>query len=85
MRLYIFKSAAKDELRAFTGDVTGSKLPAQFRPWNAVGVVVPEKEPPHKLSRQHIENEIDRHGFQLWRMKPTHEKEQPSGDNEEIS
>jgi hypothetical protein len=85
MRLYIFKSAAKGELRAFTADVAGSKLPAQFRPWHAVGVVVSEKEPPHRLSRQHIETEIDRHGFQLWRMKPSHEKEQSSAENEEIS
>jgi hypothetical protein len=70
MRIYIFKSDANDGLRAFTGELTGSKLPDQFRPWQAVGVISPEKDPPYKLSRAEIEKAIDVHGFQLWRMKP---------------
>jgi hypothetical protein len=41
MRLYIFRSDAKRELRAFAADVTGSKLPDQFRPWHAIGIVRP--------------------------------------------
>jgi hypothetical protein len=69
MRLYIFKSDAKSELRAFAGDLTGSKLPDQFRPWHAIGIVGPEKAPPHGLSRKDIERAIDTDGFQLWRMK----------------
>jgi hypothetical protein len=32
MRLYIFRSDAKTELRAFAADMTGSKLPEQFHP-----------------------------------------------------
>jgi hypothetical protein len=71
MRLYIFKSDAKIELRAFAADLTGSKLPDQFRPWHAIGVVGPGKDPPHSLSRQDIERAIDTQGFQLWRMKTT--------------
>jgi hypothetical protein len=69
MRLYIFKSDAKDELRAFAGDVAGSKLPDQFRPWHAIGIVGADKDPPHRLSRKEIERAIEMHGFQLWRMK----------------
>ena len=69
MRLYIFKSDAKSELRAFAADMTGSKLPDQFRPWHAIGIVGPGKDPPHRLSRQDIERAIETHGFQLWRMK----------------
>ena len=69
MRLYIFKSDAKSELRAFAADVTGSKLPDQFRPWHAIGVVGADKAPPHRLSRQQIERAIYTQGFQLWRMK----------------
>jgi hypothetical protein len=69
MRLYIFKSDAKSELRAFAADLTGSKLPDQFRPWHAIGIVGPGKDPPHRLSRQDIEHAIEMHGFQLWRMK----------------
>lgn len=69
MRLYIFKSDTSAELRAFAADPAGSKLPARFRPWHAVGVVGPEKAPPHNLSRDTIEKAIADAGFQLWRMK----------------
>jgi hypothetical protein len=71
MRIYIFKSDAKRELRAFAGDIAGSKLPGQFRPWHLVGAVGPDKDPPHNLSRHEIERAIAASGFQLWRMKPT--------------
>jgi hypothetical protein len=70
MRIYIFRSDAKSELRAFAGDVAGSKLPDRFRPWHVVGVVGPDKDPPHNLPRDEIERAIDTCGFQLWRMKP---------------
>jgi hypothetical protein len=70
MRIYIFRSEAKSELRAFAGDIAGSKLPDQFRPWHVVGVVGPGKDPPHKLPREQIETAIESQGFQLWRMKP---------------
>jgi hypothetical protein len=69
MRLYIFRSDANTELRAFAGDLAGSKLPDQFRPWRAVGVVAPEGAPPYRLSRLSIERAIDTSGFQLWRLK----------------
>jgi hypothetical protein len=69
MRLYIFKSDAKSELRAFAADVAGSKLPDQFRPWHAIGIVGPGKDPPHRLSREDIEHAIETQGFQLWRVK----------------
>jgi hypothetical protein len=70
MRIYIFKSDANSELRAFAGDLKGIKLPEQFRPWHAIGAIAPGRDPPHKLSREAIERAIDLHGFQLWRMKP---------------
>ncbi|MGA7490267.1 MAG: hypothetical protein WBW74_25370 [Xanthobacteraceae bacterium] len=70
MRIYIFKSEAKSGLRAFAGDLKGMKLPDQFRPWHAIGVVAPDRDPPHKLPREEIERAIDAQGFQLWRMKP---------------
>jgi hypothetical protein len=70
MRIYIFKSEANNGLRAFAGDVAGRKLPDQFRPWHAVGVIGDDDDPPYQLSRFEIEKAIDVHGFQLWRMKP---------------
>ena len=75
MRIYIFKSDAMSGLRAFAGDLPGSRLPEKFRPWHAIGAVGPDKDPPHKLSRHQIERAIDADGFQLWRMKPTAKRE----------
>ncbi len=69
MRLYVFKSDASGELRAFTSDITGSRLPERFRPWHAVGAVAPEAAPPYGLSREGIEKAIGSQGFQLWRLK----------------
>lgn len=69
MRLYVFKSDAKGELRAFAGDIAGSKLPEGFRPWHVVGAVAPDAAPPYGLSRDSIEQAIDARGFQLWRLK----------------
>jgi hypothetical protein len=39
MRIFIFKSGINPELRAFSNDQDGEKLPAQFQPWHAIGVV----------------------------------------------
>ena len=69
MRLYIFKSDVSGELRAFAGDMTGSRLPIKFRPWHAVGAVAADASPPHGLSREGIEKAIEAQGFQLWRLK----------------
>jgi hypothetical protein len=69
MNIYIFKSEKKAELRAFAGDAEGRKLPSQFRPWHAIGVVAAGKAVPHKLSRPAIEDAIATEGFQLWRLK----------------
>ena len=71
MKLYIFKSEVNNDLRAFAGDLMGSKLPEQFRPWHAIGVVGPENAPPHNFSREKIEEAIGACGFQLWRVKPS--------------
>ena len=68
MRIFIFKSDASPDLRAFGGDLAGSRLPSQFRPWHAIGAVAPDREPPHKLSRDVIEAAITDRGYQLWRI-----------------
>ncbi|HEY4141445.1 MAG TPA: hypothetical protein VGM57_08535 [Pseudolabrys sp.] len=69
MNIYIFKSQAKPELRAFSDDRGGQKLPAQFRPWHAVGVIKPDAAPPNNLSRDVIEKSIAGTGYQLYKMK----------------
>jgi hypothetical protein len=67
--MFIFKSQANSELRAFAGDPGGDKLPSKFAPWHAVGVVRADKEPPYNLSRDVIEQAIAGQGFQLFKMK----------------
>jgi len=69
MRIFIFRSEKSPDLRAFSDDQDGNKLPAQFKPWHAVGVIRPESAPPYNLSRDVIEASIAKNGFQLWRMK----------------
>ncbi len=68
MRIFIFKSESKNELRAFAGDLIGSKLPEGHGPWTAVGAIGPDSPPPHNFSRDAIEQAISGKGFQLWRM-----------------
>jgi hypothetical protein len=69
MKLYIFQSEMKGELRAFCADIAGSKLPDRFRPWRAIGVVRADAAPPHKFPRGEIEKSVELQGFQLWRLK----------------
>jgi hypothetical protein len=68
VRIFIFKSEAKPDLRAFSADPAGGQLPKQFGPWRVIGVIAPERDPPHRLSRDTIEAAIKQQGFQLWRM-----------------
>jgi hypothetical protein len=68
MRIFIFKSEASPDLRAFGGDLIGSRLPQQFKPWRAVGAIGPNQEPPHNFPRDAIECAIRDNGFQLWRL-----------------
>jgi hypothetical protein len=69
MRLYVFKSESNPELRAYSDDQSGVKLPARFKPWRAFGAIAANNDPPHGFSRERIEEEIRTTGFQLWRMK----------------
>jgi len=68
MRIFIFKSEARPDLRAFGAELDGSRLPKHFGPWRAIGAVAPDRDPPHELSREVIEQAIKTQGFQLWRM-----------------
>jgi hypothetical protein len=69
MRIFMFTSRAKPDLRAFAGESTGGKLPEKYAPWDATGVVRPEKAPPHGFARATIEQSINNQGYQLWRMR----------------
>jgi hypothetical protein len=67
-RIFIFKSEANADLRAFGGDLAGMRLPSQFKPWRVIGAVAPGGNPPYNLSRAVIEKAIDGQGFQLFRV-----------------
>ena len=51
MKLFIFKSHTSSELRAFAGDITGSKLPDRFKPWHVIGVVAAGRSPRNSLTK----------------------------------
>jgi hypothetical protein len=68
MQIYIFRSET-NELHAFVGDSTASKLPARFGPWLPEGIVKAGETLPYNLSRFNVESAIKLHGFQLWRKK----------------
>ena len=68
MRIYIFKSETRKDLRAFASDLMGSKLPMSHGPWSVTGVIGPDRSPPYDLPRDAIEEAIKVVGFQLWRL-----------------
>ena len=68
MKLYIFKSETRQDLRAFSGDSSGDRLPNHLGPWRAVGAVTAGKALPHNLPRLEVERSIEEQGFQLWRL-----------------
>jgi hypothetical protein len=70
MRIFIYKSEAQKSLRAFTSASDGQQLPAQLGPWQAIGVIRPDKDPPFGLSRETIETAIGEQGFQLFKVGP---------------
>jgi hypothetical protein len=64
MRIYIFNSDANSELRAFSDDRSGAKLPARFGPWHGFGAIAVDHDPPRRFSREVIERAIRDTGFQ---------------------
>ena len=73
MKIYTFASEAPSRLFAFTGDASGALLPEQHGPWKSVGDIGPREAIPHRLDRDHIEQAIGNHGYQMWRMKESSE------------
>jgi hypothetical protein len=79
IRIFVFKSETNPELRAFGGDLAGTMLPSQFRPWHAVGSIAPNSDFPYSLSRKSIETAINDCGYQMWR---TPKKSKKSADSD---
>jgi hypothetical protein len=68
-KIYTFASDAPSHLFAFAADQTGSSLPEQHGPWKSTGNIGPRDAIPHKFDRHAIEQAINEHGYQMWRMK----------------
>ena len=73
MRIYVFKSASTERLRAFAADPDINNLPRQHGPWVVTGAIAPGGTPPHNFSREAIEKAITMSGFQLWRLRESTE------------
>ncbi len=69
MRIFVFKSEARTDLRAFGGDLAGLQLPDKFKPWRVVGAIAPSQEFPYKIWLADVEMAIREQGFQLFRLK----------------
>jgi hypothetical protein len=67
--IYKFASTGRENLFAFAGDRSGSKLPERHGPWRPTGNIKASEPLPHRLDRGTVERAIDDQGFQLWRMK----------------
>ncbi len=68
-RLFMFYSVKSKGLFSFSDDARGAGLPDVFSPWKAYGVVRPDQDPPHGLSRAAILAGIGANGYQLWRER----------------
>jgi hypothetical protein len=71
MRIFVFRSRVKPDLRAFSGAASGEGLPEKYGPWDAIGVIRPDVSPPHGFSRETIEASIARDSYQLWMLRST--------------
>jgi hypothetical protein len=67
MRIFIFKSEARPDLHAFGPSWTAVGCQSSSDP-GAIGAIAPDRDPPHELSREAIEQAMRTQGFQLWRM-----------------
>jgi hypothetical protein len=68
MRMFIFKSETRPGLHAFAADQSGNTLPKNHGPWTVTGIVGTASALPHNISRSTIEEAIETHGFQMWRL-----------------
>ena len=73
---YIFQSGSAPDLRGFTDDASGSKLPAEDGPWALVQQIKPDEEWALEISRAVVATGIIENGFYLWgaRNRPASSK-----------
>ena len=63
---YVFQSGTAPDLRGFTDDASGSKLPAEDGPWALVQQIKPDEEWNQDVSRAVVATGITENGFYLF-------------------
>jgi len=63
---YVFRAATSPDLRAYTYDPAGERLPAQYGPWTLVQEVGPDEEWTQDVSRAVVAGGILDDGYYLW-------------------
>jgi hypothetical protein len=63
---YVFQSGSSPDLRGFTDEPTGAKLPSEDGPWALVQQVSPDEEWTLGISRAVVATGILENGFYLW-------------------
>ena len=63
---YVFRSGGSADLRAFTDEVSGEKLPAADGPWSLEQTISPDEEWTLGISRAVVATGILENGFYLW-------------------
>jgi PRC-barrel domain len=74
MRYFVFQSATSPDLRGFTDDASGTKLPPDDGPWALVEEISPDAEWKLGISRAIVATGIRENGFYLWgprKQKPS--------------
>jgi hypothetical protein len=63
---YVFQSQTSPDLRGFTDDISGSKLPAEDGPWTFTREIAPDSEWDLGVSRAVVATGIMENGFYFW-------------------
>ena len=63
---YVFKAASSPDLRGFTYDPAGERLPAEHGPWTLVKEIGPDDEWTQDVSRAVVATGILDNGYYLW-------------------
>ena len=63
---YVFQAASSPELRGYTYDPTGERLPARYGPWTPIQQIGPDEEWTQDVSRAVVAGGILDDGYYLW-------------------
>ena len=68
-KLFFYSSEKSDGLFCYSRRSDTLGLPEQFSPWQAIGVLRGDQQPPYGLPRRDIESGLKAKGYQLLRKR----------------